>query len=58
MMQAASKGFAWCNYWSSLVAEDGLAMDAKYWLYDHLHPNPDAYTVMEGIVKPIIDNQL
>ena len=54
----ASKGFAWCDYWSSLVAEDGLALDAKYWLYDHLHPNPDAYTVMEGIVKPIIDNQL
>ena len=53
-----SQGFTWCNYWSSLVAEDGLAMDAKYWLYDHLHPNPDAYTVMEGIVKPIIDNQL
>ena len=28
-----SQGFTWCNYWSSLVAEDGLAMDAKYWLY-------------------------
>lgn len=55
---AASKGFSWCDYWSSLVADDGLALDPKYWLYDHLHPNPDAYTVMEGIVKPIIDNQL
>ena len=51
----ASKGFTWCNYWSSLVADDGLAMDQKYWLYDHLHPNPDAYTVMEKIIKPIID---
>ena len=55
---AASKNFSWCDYWSSLVAEDGLALDAKYWLYDHLHPNPDAYSLMEGIVKPIIDSQL
>ena len=55
---AASKNFSWCDYWSSLVAEDGLALDAKYWLYDHLHPNPDAYSLMEGIVKPIIDSRL
>ena len=51
---ATSKGFTWCDYWTSLVASDGLAMDSKYWLYDHLHPNPDAYTVMEGIIKPLI----
>ena len=54
----ASKGFTWCDYWSSLVADDGLALNPDYWLYDHLHPNPDAYTVMEGIVKPIIDRLL
>ena len=54
----ASKGFFWCDYWTSLVADDGLALNPDYWLYDHLHPNPDAYTVMEGIVKPIIDRLL
>ena len=31
-------------------------MQERYWLYDDLHPNPDAYTVMEGIIKPIIDS--
>ena len=55
---ASSKGFTWCNYWSSLVDEDGLAMDEQYWLYDHLHPGPVGYTVMEGIIKPIIDSLL
>ena len=55
---AASKGFTWCDYWTALVASDGLSMDAKYWLYDHLHPNPDAYTVMEGIINPLIGKLL
>ena len=55
---AIAKGYTWCDYWSSLVADDGLAMKEEYWLYDHLHPNPDAYTVMEGIIKPIIDSLL
>ena len=55
---AASKGFTWCDYWSSLVAEDGLSLGSAYVLYDYLHPNPDAYTVMEGIIKPIIDSLL
>ena len=52
---AVSKGYSWCDYWTALVASDGLSMDARYWLYDRLHPNPDAYTVMEGIIKPIIN---
>ena len=55
---AVAKGYTWCDYWSSLVADDGLAMKEEYWLYDHLHPNPDAYSVMEGIIKPIIDSLL
>lgn len=60
MIQAyvASKGFTYCDYWSALVASDGLSLKEEYWLYDHLHPNPDAYTVMEGIIKPIIDQVL
>lgn len=53
---AAEKGFTYCDYHPALVAADGLALKEAYWLYDHLHPNPDAYTVMEGIIKPIIDS--
>lgn len=53
---ADQKGFTYCDYYPALVAEDGYALKDAYWLYDHLHPNPDAYTVMEGIIKPIIDS--
>ena len=52
---AESKGFTWCDYYPYLVAEDGYTLKEEYWMYDHLHPNPDAYTVMEGIIKPIIE---
>ena len=51
-------GYSWCDYWSSLVADDGLSMKEEYRLYDNLHPGPVAYTVMEGIIKPIIDSLL
>lgn len=60
-----SEGYAYCDYWSSLVArnsgEAAVSTDIDhglkdgYKLYDDLHPGPDAYTVMEGIIKPIID---
>ena len=55
---AESKGFTWCDYYPSLVAADGYTLREEYWMYDHLHPNPDAYTVMEGIIKPMIDTVL
>lgn len=55
---ADSKGFTYCDYHPALAAADGLALKDEYCLYDRLHPNPDAYTVMEGIIKPIIDNLL
>ena len=55
---AVSKDFTWCDYWSSLVADDGLSLKEEYRLYDNLHPGPVAYTVMEGIIKPIIDSLL
>ena len=55
---ADSKGFTYCDYWTSLLASDGLALKEEYRLYDNLHPNPDAYTVMEGIIKPIIESLL
>ncbi len=55
---ADSKGFRWCDYWSVTVADDGLALHPDYCLYDRLHPGPAGYTVMEGVIKPIIDSLL
>ena len=52
---ASSKGYTWCNYWTSLVADDGLALKEEYRLYDNLHPGPDGYDVMEPIVKNLIN---
>ena len=61
-------GYVYCDYWTSLVArnasEAAVATDIdhglkdEYKLYDDLHPGPAAYTVMEGIVKPIINSLL
>ena len=56
--QATHRGYSWCDYWSALVADDGLSLKEEYRLYDNLHPGPVAYTVMEGIIKPIIDSLL
>ena len=50
--------FIWCDYWTSLVAEDGLSLKEEYRLYDNLHPGPVGYDVMEPIIKPIIDSLL
>lgn len=55
---AASKGFTYCDYFPALVAEDGLSLKEEYCLYDRLHPCPDAYYLMEDIIKPIIDKLL
>jgi len=62
------EGYAYCDYWTSLVANDdseaavatdiGHGLKDAYKLYDDLHPGPAAYTVMEGIIKPIIDSLL
>lgn len=55
---ADGKGFTYCDYHKALVAADGLSLKDEYCLYDKLHPNPDAYTVMEGIIVPIITSVL
>ena len=55
---AQEKGFKYCDYWTVLVASDGLALKEEYRLYDNLHPNPAAYDKMESIIKPIIDSIL
>lgn len=52
---AGTKGFAWCDYWTSLVADDGLALKEEYRLYDNLHPGPDGYDIMEPIIKSLIN---
>ena len=61
-----SEGYTYCDYWNSLVARNsgeasvstdiGHGLKDGYKLYDDLHPGPDAYTVMESIIKPILDN--
>ena len=53
-----ANGYTYCDYWTSMVAADGLSLKEEYRLYDNLHPGPVAYTVMEGIIKPIIDSLL
>ncbi len=55
---AIANGYTWCDYWTSLVDEDGLALHPNYRLYDNLHPGPDGYDVMEPIVKSLIDGLL
>ena len=50
----AEKGFIYCDYYPSLVAADGYSLKNEYCLYDYLHPNPDAYTVMEEIIQKIL----
>lgn len=51
---ASEKGFTYCDYFPALVADDGYSLKDEYCLYDKLHPNPDAYTVMEGIIQKIL----
>ena len=61
---ADTEGYAWCDYWSALVARTGDSVVPEdidhglkdcYKLYDDLHPGPAAYTVMERIIKPLIE---
>ena len=55
---ATAQGYTYCDYWTSLVEDDGLSLKEAYRLYDNLHPGPDGYDVMEPIIKPIIDSLL
>ena len=53
-----SNGYTYCNYWDSMVDTDGLSLHPDYRLYDYLHPGPDGYDVMEGILQPILEGLL
>ena len=55
---AEGKGFTYCDYHPALAAPDGLALKDEYCLYDRLHPNPDAYTEMEKIIRSVINQVL
>jgi lysophospholipase L1-like esterase len=57
---ADSNGYTYCDYWSSLVTDpvNDLSLKAEYRLYDNLHPGPDGYDVMEGIIQPILESLL
>ena len=53
-----SSGYTYCNYWDAMVDTDGLSLHPDYRLYDYLHPGPDGYDVMEGILQPILEGLL
>ncbi len=55
---ATAQGYTYCDYWTSLVEDDGLSLKEAYRLYDNLHPGPDGYDVMEPIIKSIISGLL
>lgn len=60
---AQAEGFAYVDFYSALVDEQG-GLAARYcWDFgngnlDSVHPNADAFLVMEGILKPVIDGLL
>ena len=49
---AAEKGYAYVDYYSALV-DSNKGLPSKY-SSDGCHPNQDGYTVMEGLVLPVL----
>ena len=49
---AEEKGYAYADYHSALVATDGGILSS--YSNDAIHPNQEGYTVMEGIILPIL----
>ena len=49
---AEEKGYAYADYHSALVATDGGILSS--YSNDAIHPNLAGYTVMEGIILPIL----
>ena len=62
---AAAKGYGYADYHSALKNEQNGLADKYCWVFgknadgtlnlDSVHPNADAFLVMEGILKPLID---
>ena len=56
---AESKGFAYADYYSIMADETGDLKEEFWWNgTDHVHPNYDAFLLMEDILKPLIDGAL
>ncbi len=51
---AEEKGYAYADYHSAL-ADSGGGMPYNL-SSDGTHPNKDAYTIMEGVIQPILEN--
>lgn len=51
---AEEKGYAYADYHSALVATDGGILSS--YSNDAIHPNQEGYTVMEGIILPILQD--
>ncbi len=53
---AKANGFAYIDYFSSMCDEKGALK--KGYGDDGVHPNADAYQIMEGLAKAVIDNYI
>ena len=49
---AAERGLTWVDYYSAMDAGDG-SMRSEY-TKDGVHPTPEGYAVMEGIIRPVL----
>ena len=50
-----ANGYTYVNYYDTLVDPSNKGLKSEYSL-DGCHPTKAAYTVMEGIVKPLLEN--
>lgn len=51
---AAKQGIPYVDYYSAMVYGDNKELNPAY-CTDGVHPNKEGYSVMEAIVKPVID---
>lgn len=49
---AAKRGLTWVDYYSAMDAGDG-SMRSEY-TKDGVHPTPEGYAVMEGVIRPVL----
>ena len=49
---AAERGLTWVDYYSAMDAGDG-SMRSEY-TKDGVHPTPEGYAVMEGVIRPVL----
>lgn len=65
---AQAHGYGWADYHSALKDDEDNLKDEYCWVFgtnpdgskdlDHVHPNADAFLIMESILKPLIDGKL